>query len=78
MVEQERAWQSKNIVDKLLITFAPLAYLIDFKCIFLIPKKMTVFLPVPYPPQRNLPSLQGFPACAEPVCLPAEISPNRF
>jgi hypothetical protein len=45
---------------------------------FLILEKMTVFLPVPDSPQRNLPSLQGFPACAEPVCLPAEISPNRF
>jgi hypothetical protein len=34
MLEQERAWWSTNIVDKMLITFAPLAYFTDFNSIF--------------------------------------------
>ena len=61
MVEQERAWQSKNIVDKLLITFAPLAYLIDFKCIFFDSGKNDGVLASSIPPSAQPRLVTGLP-----------------
>jgi hypothetical protein len=61
MLEQERAWWSTNIVNKMLITFAPFTYLIDFNGIFFDSGKKDGVLASSRLPSAQPPLVTGLP-----------------